>query len=81
MVTKKTELIMPSMLLVELQPTRVINRGDDDFSCWIKNKERVPAHSGRVPEEICYHVVAGHAHFCSDYDRLYKLLFHLSLIA
>ncbi|GIX99933.1 hypothetical protein CEXT_379531 [Caerostris extrusa] len=80
MVTKKTELIIPPMLLVEFNSlaTRVINRDDDDFSYWAKNKRTRPAHSGRVAERFCYHVVAGHKHFCSDYERLRMLHFHIT---
>ncbi|GIY65154.1 hypothetical protein CEXT_423471 [Caerostris extrusa] len=78
MVTKKTELIIPSMLLVELKLALVINRGDDDFSYWVKNKECVLPTVGEWLEEICYRVVAGHVHFCSGYERLRKLHFHLT---
>ncbi|GIY65149.1 hypothetical protein CEXT_423441 [Caerostris extrusa] len=77
MVTKKTELIIPSMLSSALlQLTRVINRGDDDFSYWVKNKERVLPTVGEWLKEICYRVVAGHVHFCSGYERLRTLHFH-----
>ncbi|GIY18282.1 hypothetical protein CEXT_189921 [Caerostris extrusa] len=63
-----------------LQLTRVINHGDDDFSYWAKNKERVLPTVGEWPKEICYRIVAGHVHLCSAYERLRKLYFHLSVI-
>ncbi|GIY65147.1 hypothetical protein CEXT_423431 [Caerostris extrusa] len=59
------------------QLTRVIIRGEDDFSYWAKNKVR-PGHSGRVAERDLDRVAAGHVHFYSGYERLRKLHFHLT---